>query len=221
MIVESTFKELTNQNQSEAENMTTVFVEICDEQNTDCAKALTRLSAKLALNNSVSSANDWNSAYDVVKRNSGLIFGTPGLFSLQYVIAAISSIAACLVFLSLILSQRTKEMAIIQSIGGSRNQLGRLVIFEVMSVFITGLFLGGLLGFGLSLTFNGFFNVFGLLFQFILAGQGGSVIIRELSWPISTLVSANGIIVICVFVSLTYALLRAISRDLVSALKED
>jgi ABC-type antimicrobial peptide transport system permease subunit len=197
-----------------------VFVEICDEQNTDCAKALTRLSAKLALNNSVSSANDWNSAYDVVKRNSGLIFGTPGLFSLQYVIAAISSIAACLVFLSLILSQRTKEMAIIQSIGGSRNQLGRLVIFEVMSVFITGLFLGGLLGFGLSLTFNGFFNVFGWLFQ--AAGlPGGSIITRELSWPISTLVSANGIIVICVSVSLTYALLKAISRDLVSALKED
>ena len=220
MIVESTFKELTNRNQSEAENMTMVFVEICDEQNTDCAKALTRLSAKLALNNSVSSANDWNSAYDVVKRNSGLIFGTPGLFSLQYVIAAISSIAACLVFLSLILSQRTKEMAIIQSIGGSRNQLGRLVIFEVMSVFITGLFLGGLLGFGLSLTFNGFFNVFGWLFQ--AAGlPGGSIITRELSWPISTLVSANGIIVICVSVSLTYALLKAISRDLVSALKED
>ena len=44
--------------------------------------------------------------------NGGLIFGTPGLLSMMFVVAALASISSAFVFLSLVLSQRKRELAI-------------------------------------------------------------------------------------------------------------
>ena len=57
----------------------------------------------------IESALDWETSHEEVERNGGLIFGTPGLLSLQFVVASIAAIASSFVFLSLVLNQRQKN----------------------------------------------------------------------------------------------------------------
>ena len=164
------------------------------------------------------SAIDWETAHEAVERNGGLIFGTPGLLSLQFVVASIAAVASSFVFLSLVLNQRQKELAVLQAIGASPNQIIRLVLFEILSIIVVSMALGIILGMGLALSFNGLFNVFGFIFQLLSAGES-SIISRELQWPWLEL----GIVSLAVFASVVLALLvttrKALRSDLSSVLK--
>ena len=164
------------------------------------------------------SAIDWETAHEAVERNGGLIFGTPGLLSLQFVVASIAAVASSFVFLSLVLNQRQKELAVLQAIGASPNQIIRLVLFEILSIIVVSMALGIILGMGLALSFNGLFNVFGFIFQLLSAGES-SIITRELQWPWLEL----GIVSLAVFASVVLALLvttrKALRSDLSSVLK--
>ena len=61
-------------------------------------------------------ASDWSTAHeDNNRRNGGLIFGTPGLLSMMFVVAALASVSSAFVFLSLVLSQREKRVGNITS----------------------------------------------------------------------------------------------------------
>ena len=100
---------------------------------------------------------DWSSKHSEVERSGGLIFGTQGLLSLQFVVASIAAVASAFVFLSLVLNQRKKELAVLQAIGASPNQIIRLVLFEILSIVVVSMFLGILLGMALALSFNGLF----------------------------------------------------------------
>lgn len=165
----------------------------------------------------VSSAMDWSTEHEVVERDSGLIFGTPGLLSLQFVVASLAAIASSFVFLSLVLNQRKKELAILQAIGASPNQIIRLVLFEILSIVIVSMALGVLLGMGLALAFNGFFGVFGFIFQ--IFGSTATPIDRDLVWPWFEL----GLVSLSVFIAVVMALLfttrKALRSDLASVLK--
>ena len=164
------------------------------------------------------SALDWETSHEEVERNGGLIFGTPGLLSLQFVVASIAAIASSFVFLSLVLNQRQKELAVLQAIGASPNQIIRLVLFEILSIIIVSMFLGVILGMGLALSFNGLFDVFGFIFQ-LLSGGESTIISRELQWPWFEL----SMVSLAVFASVVMALLvttrKALRSDLASVLK--
>ena len=67
-------------------------------------------------------------------------FGTPGLLSLQFVVASIAAVASSFVFLSLVLNQRKKELAVLQAIGASPTQILRLVLFEILSIIIVSMY---------------------------------------------------------------------------------
>ena len=166
----------------------------------------------------VSSAMDWSSEHEKVERDGGLIFGTPGLLSLQFVVASLAAVASSFVFLSLVLNQRKKELAILQAIGASPNQIIRLVLFEILSIVMVSMALGVLLGMGLALAFNGFFGVFGFIFQ-IFGGSTTTPIDRDLVWPWFEL----GIVSLSVFIAVVMALLfttrKALRSDLASVLK--
>ena len=95
---------------------------------------LESLGSKLKADARVSNVVDWSSTHKSVERNGGLIFGTPGLLSLQFVVASVAAVASSFVFLSLVLSQRQKELAVLQAIGASPNQIIRLVLFEILSI---------------------------------------------------------------------------------------
>ena len=166
----------------------------------------------------IESAIDWETSHEEVERNGGLIFGTPGLLSLQFVVASIAAIASSFVFLSLVLNQRQKELAVLQAIGASPNQIIRLVLFEILSIIIVSMFLGVVLGMGLALSFNGLFDVFGFIFQ-LLSNTDSTIISRELQWPWFEL----GMVSLAVFASVVMALLvttrKALRSDLASVLK--
>ena len=76
--------------------------------------ALKALGSQLEADSRIGEVIDWKTEHESVERNGGLIFGTPGLLSLQFVVASIAAIASSFVFLSLVLNQRKKELAVLQ-----------------------------------------------------------------------------------------------------------
>ena len=164
------------------------------------------------------SAQDWETSHDDVERNGGLIFGTPGLLSLQFIVASVAAVASAFVFLSLVLTQRQKELAVLQAIGASPNQIIRLVLFEILSIVIVSTILGILLGMGLALSFNGLFAVFGFIFQLFLGGEDG-IISRELVWPWMELGLVSTAVLVSVVLALLFTTRKALRSDLASVLK--
>lgn len=193
------------------------FFELCNEGNDDCKAALEAVSADLRSKGSVISAQDWSSAHESNERNGGLVFGTPGLLSMMFVVAALASVSSAFVFLSLVLSQRKRELAILQAIGASPNQVVRMVLFEIMSILMVSMVLGVALGLAVSESFNGFFSVFGFIFQLFL-GQSAPID-RDLIWPWFELIVVNGLVLAAVVISLLFTTRRALDSDLATVLK--
>ena len=179
--------------------------------------ALTNLRVQIESNDSVAGVSDLTTAREAVERNGGLIFGTPGLLSLQFVVAAIGSVASAFVFLSLVLSQRKKEMAILQAIGASPRQVMRLVLFEILAIVVASMLLGLVLGAGVAQSFNGFFSIFGFIFQ--IFGGASTVIERELIWPWIDLAMVSIAVLVAVILALTLTTARALRSDLAIVLK--
>ena len=214
IIGESTYRELIGNAAVDNARANTWIVSVDGVSGDDLKVLRTSVEA----DSRVESAIDWETAHENVERNGGLIFGTPGLLSLQFVVASIAAVASSFVFLSLVLNQRQKELAVLQAIGASPNQIIRLVLFEILSIIVVSMALGILLGMGLALSFNGLFNVFGFIFQLLAAGES-TIISRELQWPWLEL----GLVSLAVFASVVLALLvttrKALRSDLSSVLK--
>ena len=111
-----------------------------------------------------------------------------------------ASVASAFVFLSLVLTQRKKELAILQAIGASPSQIIKLVLFEILAIVGMSMGLGILLGLGIAQSFNGFFAIFGFLFQIFLGSQ--AVVDRTLVWPWMELAVVNAIVLASVIAAL-------------------
>jgi uncharacterized protein YjbI with pentapeptide repeats len=179
--------------------------------------SLEALASTLSADSRVASVVDWSSAHKDIERNGGLIFGTPGLLSLQFVVASLAAVASSFVFLSLVLSQRQKELAVLQAIGASPNQIIRLVLFEILSIVMVSMALGIVLGIGVALSFNGFFDVFGFIFQ--IFGGSSTTIQRTLVYPWYQLLLVSLSVFAAVVVSLLVTTRKALKSDLASVLK--
>ncbi len=173
--------------------------------------------ANLDADSRISSAMDWSSKHSEVERSGGLIFGTQGLLSLQFVVASIAAVASAFVFLSLVLNQRKKELAVLQAIGASPNQIIRLVLFEILSIVVVSMFLGILLGMALALSFNGLFSVFGFIFG--IFGGSETIIDRNLVWPWFELTIVSLTVFVAVVVALLSTTRKALKSDLSTVLK--
>ena len=217
LIGESTYRELAGNSTVDTYTSPRWFFEVCDQTDSDCQSGLERLSAELLNIEGVSLALDWNTAHSEVERNGGLIFGTQGLLSLQFVVASMASVASAFVFLSLVLTQRKKELAILQAIGASPSQIIKLVLFEILAIVGMSMGLGILLGLGIAQSFNGFFAIFGFLFQIFLGSQ--AVVDRTLVWPWMELAFVNVIVLVSVIAALLLVTRRALNSDLAVVLK--
>ena len=178
---------------------------------------LESLASKLEADSRVSETVDWSSTHKEVERNGGLIFGTPGLLSLQFVVASVAAVASSFVFLSLVLNQRQKELAVLQAIGASPNQIIRLVLFEILSIVMVSMALGVVLGVALALSFNGFFDIFGFIFQ--IFGGSSTTIERDLVYPWTQIVLVSLAVFVAVVVALLVTTRKALKADLASVLK--
>ena len=217
VVGEQTYRQLVGDSVADTFSSTRWFFDLCDQTDDDCGDALRTLNAELSNDADVSSVIDWSTTHRDVERNGGLIFGTPGLLSLQFVVASLASVASAFVFLSLVLTQRKRELAILQAIGASSNQVIRLVLFEILSIILVSMAMGVTLGIAVAQSFNGFFKVFGFIFQ-ILLGQS-SVISRDLVWPWVDLGLVNLSVLIAVVLALLYTTRRALQADLAVVLK--
>ena len=197
-----------------ANHSSTVWIVDVDGVSGDSLEAL---ASTLSADFRVSSVLDWSSSHKIVERDGGLIFGTPGLLSLQFVVASIAAIASSFVFLSLVLSQRQKELAVLQAIGASPNQIIRLVLFEILSIVMVSMALGIVLGIGVALSFNGFFDVFGFIFQ--IFGGSSTTIERTLVYPWTQLILVSLSVFAAVVIALLVTTRRALKSDLASVLK--
>ena len=213
IISEESWRAFVGDEKANTHNSTTWIIHLPDISGDE----LNALASIIEADSRVSSTNDWETAHEAVERDGGLIFGTPGLLSLQFVVASIAAVASAFVFLSLVLTQRQKELAILQAIGASPNQIIRLVLFEILSIVLVSMLLGIILGIGVAFSFNGFFDVFGFIFQ--IFGGTSTVIERELVYPWVQL----GLVTLSVFGAVVLALVvttrRALSADLASVLK--
>jgi len=217
VIGESSYRQLVGNSTADAYSSTRWFFELCDQTDEDCANALRKVSAEIANGNGISAASDWSTAHRENERNGGLIFGTPGLLSLQFIVASLASVASAFVFLSLVLTQRKRELAILQAIGASPNQVMRLVLFEILSILTVSMALGVVLGLAIAESFNGFFGIFGYIFQLFL-GQSAPIA-RELVWPWLDLAIVNASVLFAVLLALLYTTRRALQADLAVVLK--
>ncbi|MGB0617729.1 MAG: FtsX-like permease family protein [Candidatus Poseidoniaceae archaeon] len=180
---------------------------------------LTGLRASTEADSRVGSASDWKTAHEAVERNGGLIFGTQGLLSLQFVVASLAAVASSFVFLSLVLTQRQKELAILQAIGAAPGQIIRLVLFEILSIVLMSMVLGVALGIGLALSFNGFFEVFGFIFQIFQSDGNTLTITRNLVYPWASLALVSASVFGAVVLALLITTRRTLAADLASVLK--
>ncbi len=180
---------------------------------------LTGLRASTEADSRVGSASDWKTAHEAVERNGGLIFGTQGLLSLQFVVASLAAVASSFVFLSLVLTQRQKELAILQAIGAAPGQIIRLVLFEILSIVLMSMVLGVALGIGLALSFNGFFEVFGFIFQIFQSDGNTLTITRNLVYPWTSLALVSASVFGAVVLALLITTRRTLAADLASVLK--
>ena len=177
------------------------------------------LRASMEADARVGGASDWTTAHEAVERNGGLIFGTQGLLSLQFVVASLAAVASSFVFLSLVLTQRQKELAILQAIGAAPGQIIRLVLFEILSIVLMSMMLGVALGIALAMSFNGFFEVFGFIFQ-IFQNDGGSITLtRNLVYPWGSLALVSASVFGAVVLALLVTTRRTLAADLASVLK--
>ena len=128
-----------------------------------------------------------------------------------------AAVASSFVFLSLVLSQRQKELAVLQAIGASPNQIIRLVLFEILSIVMVSMVLGIVLGVGLALSFNGFFDIFGFIFQ--IFGGSTTTIQRTLVYPWAQIILVSLAVFAAVVVALLVTTRRALKADLASVLK--
>ena len=214
---EATYRALAGDAAADGHTSSRWFFEVCDQSDADCKDALGRLSAELVNIPGVSVASDWNTAHSDVERNGGLIFGTQGLLCLQFVVASMASEASAFVFLSLVLPQRKKELAILQAIGASPSQIIKLVLFEILAIVGMSMGLGILLGLGIAQSINGFFGIFGFIFQIFLGSQ--AVVDRTLVWPWMELAVVNAIVLVSVVTALLLVTRRALNSDLAVVLK--
>jgi ABC-type antimicrobial peptide transport system permease subunit len=180
---------------------------------------LTGLRASIEADSRVGGASDWKTAHEAVERNGGLIFGTQGLLSLQFVVASLAAVASSFVFLSLVLTQRQKELAILQAIGAAPGQIIRLVLFEILSIVLMSMVLGVALGIGLALSFNGFFEVFGFIFQIFQSDGNTLTITRNLVYPWASLALVSASVFGAVVLALLVTTRRTLAADLASVLK--
>ncbi|MFX0184150.1 MAG: FtsX-like permease family protein [Candidatus Hodarchaeota archaeon] len=135
-------------------------------------------------------------------------FGIPGLLTADFVISLLAATLATFIFMSILMEQRKKEFAILQSYGASQRQIYKVVFSETIVLLLTSVVWGLFIGIGLSILFNGFFefmDVFITPLSTIIAGGPinrvlifdwvgllGTISITFVAMLIATFLSARG-----------------------------
>ena len=91
------------------------------------------------------------------------------------------------------------------------------MLFEILSIVMVSMALGIVLGIGVALSFNGFFDIFGFIFQ--IFGGSSTTIERTLIYPWMQLLLVSLSVFSAVVVALLVTTRKALKSDLASVLK--
>lgn len=104
-------------------------------------------------------------------------FGIPGLLTADFVISLLAATLATFIFMSILMEKRKKEFAILRSYGASQRQVYKIVFSEAIVLLLTAVVWGLIVGLGLSILFNPFFEFMDVFITPLsaLAGGGSSI----------------------------------------------
>ncbi len=85
-------------------------------------------------------------------------FGIPGLLTADFLTSLIAATLATFIFMSILMEQRKREFAILRSYGVSNRQIYKIVFSESIVLLLMSVIWGLIIGTGLSILFNSFFE---------------------------------------------------------------
>ncbi|MHA1967043.1 MAG: FtsX-like permease family protein [Candidatus Hodarchaeales archaeon] len=101
-------------------------------------------------------------------------FGIPGLLTADFIISLLTATLATFIFMSILMEKRKKEFAVLRSYGASDRQIYKIVFSETTVLLLTAVLWGLLIGLGLSVLFNPFFELINV-FLTPMTGGGSSL----------------------------------------------
>jgi ABC-type antimicrobial peptide transport system permease subunit len=158
----------------------TFLIKISDSVNSETIK--TDIINKLAFKSQIFDVYTLSSKLDDAHDLNSSGFGIAGLLTSMFLISLLSATIGVFIFISLLVSARSKEFAILRAVGATEKQIYKIALSEVISVLIFALISGILLGLGLSYMFNGFFE-----FMNIFSGSLTYNLPRLVVFPIDTI----------------------------------
>jgi ABC-type lipoprotein release transport system permease subunit len=100
-------------------------------------------------------------------------FGIPGLLTADFIISLLTATLATFIFMSILMEKRKKEFAVLRSYGASERQIFKIVFSETIVLLLTSVLWGLLIGLGLSVLFNPFFETMDIFITPMSALAGG------------------------------------------------
>ncbi len=143
-------------------------------------------------------------------------FGIPGLLTADFIISLLTATLATFIFMSILMEKRKKEFAILRSYGSSERQIYKIVFSETIVLLLTSVLWGLLIGLGLSVLFNPFFETMDVFLTplSVLAG-GGAELSRLIVFDWGSLGFTLGVTFLAMILS-TFFSVRSASRAKIS-----
>ncbi|MHA1979439.1 MAG: ABC transporter permease, partial [Candidatus Hodarchaeales archaeon] len=107
-------------------------------------------------------------------------FGIPGLLTADFIISLLTATLATFIFMSILMEKRKKEFAVLRSYGASERQIYKIVFSETIVLLLTAVLWGLIIGLGLSVLFNPFFETMDLFITPMSALSGGGQLLDRL-----------------------------------------
>ncbi len=100
-------------------------------------------------------------------------FGIPGLLTADFIISLLTATLATFIFMSILMEKRKKEFAVLRSYGASEQQIYKIVFSETAVLLLTSVLWGLVVGLGLSVLFNPFFELIDIFITPMSTMAGG------------------------------------------------
>ncbi|MHA1945163.1 MAG: FtsX-like permease family protein [Candidatus Hodarchaeales archaeon] len=143
-------------------------------------------------------------------------FGIPGLLTADFIISLLTATLATFIFMSILMEKRKKEFAILRSYGASDRQIYKIVFSETIVLLLTSVIWGLIVGLGLSVLFNPYFETMDIFITplSVLSGGGGGLK-RVLIFDWGNLIFTLGVTFLAMILS-TFFSVRSASRAKIS-----
>ncbi|MHA1940423.1 MAG: ABC transporter permease [Candidatus Hodarchaeales archaeon] len=145
------------------------LVQVSDDYNDD---EVAELRETLLVRDYIVSIKTLRSEIDKAKEIKQMDFGIPGLLTADFIISLLTATLATFIFMSILMEKRKKEFAVLRSYGASERQIFKIVFSETIVLLLTAVLWGLLVGLGLSVLFNPFFETLDIFITPISAISG-------------------------------------------------